>query len=134
MKKDIIDYVTVDISYGRAYVILTDGRHHLEAILNAISSIRKKHKINKFYFDCVLLNLEPLVSIGNRFQYAEVYDDIISVYNLSYLHNELLRGIFNPTVDSLGKNPDMLIARLDSRKELLDGLDESVPYAKIRLI
>lgn len=128
------DHVVIDISRGKAYVVLTEASHHLEAILDAITTIRRQTKINKFYFDCILLKLDPLVSVGNRFQYAQVDEDIISVYNLSYLHNEMLRDKFNPIIDSFGKNRDTSIAKLDRRTTLLDGLDESVPYAKIRLI
>lgn len=131
----------IKIVDNTAYVLQTEGKFQLEAITHAVYSIREEHpNIDKFYFDFVITET---ISRGFgkhcRFQYAEIFMGMIEVYELSYLHNNKLKWMFNPIVRHVADdfdNSGRVLQKIDAEDNSMDftTLDESIPYAKIRLI
>lgn len=123
------------------YVLVTKGQFYLECVVDAIDKIRMESPwVQKIYFDFIITNTTNAVACRrSRFQCVEIVGDMILVYELSYLHNGKFKAIFNPLIESLDlseKGLKLENLKIDAEDKRIDfkSLDETVPYAKIRLI
>lgn len=123
------------------YVLVTKGQFYLECIVDAVEKIRMgSSRVRKIYFDFVIPNTTNAVACRrSRFQCVEIVGDMILVYELSYLHNDKFKAIFNPMVESLdlsehGLKLENLKIDAEDKRINFNTLDETVPYATIRLI
>lgn len=129
-----------------AYVLHTGGKFQLEAIMYAVESIHEsKPGVTKFYFDFTIMEtMHRGFGKHCRFQYAEIVGGMIEVYELSYLHNKRLKDIFNPMFNHVVVNSayfsrydaDAILQKINAEDKGMNftTLDESIPYAKIRLM
>lgn len=126
---------------GVRYVLVTKGQYYLECVVDAVDKIRKESPmVRKIYFDFVIPNSTTVVACRrSRFQCVEIVGDMILVYELSYLHNDKFKAIFNPLIESLdlsekGLKLENLKINAEDKRINLNDLNETIPYATIRLI